>query len=103
MRSLLRDYIDRLRAESNSRIVRARTIIDDKFSSEMTAPLLAPRWTRAGYNGQLNDAIIKACNDHNEDRGNEGNEEESILLTGEAPQIQQLPDISDDEYLEMDD
>lgn len=61
LRSFLRDYIDRLRAEeTNSRKLRER-IIGNNFSNNTLAPLLAPRWTRAGYSGRLRDEVIKAC------------------------------------------
>ncbi|CAB4398169.1 unnamed protein product [Rhizophagus irregularis] len=61
LRSFLRDYIDRLRAEeTNSRKLRER-IVGNNFSNDTLAPLLAPRWTRAGYSGRLRDEVIKAC------------------------------------------
>ena len=64
---MLRDYIDRLRAEwLNSRKIRQRIIEPNNFSeNEVSAPLLAPSWTRAGYKGHLKEAVIKACNQEN--------------------------------------
>jgi hypothetical protein len=73
LRSLFRDYIDRLR---NSRKTRSR-VIGEEYSDEIKVPLLAPIWTRAGFNGRLNDAVIKACNDQDNDPGYEGEKEEN--------------------------
>jgi len=87
------------------------------------APLLAPHWTRAGYNGRLKDAVEKACREGVEEEGGEeeggekegGEEEEgeekgkevedienemveeTVLLTSNDQQI------SSDDNLEMDD
>ena len=60
---MLHDYIDRLRTEwSNHKKTRERVIDPDNFSeNEVLAPLLAPSWTRAGYEGRLKKAVIKAC------------------------------------------
>jgi len=64
----LRDYVDRLRAEEpNNRKIRERVMGNNFSNNETTAPLLAPRWTCAGYEGRLKDAIIEACNDYQPD------------------------------------
>lgn len=60
---MLRDYIDRLRDEwSNHKKIRERTIDPNNFNeNEVSAPLLAPSWARAGYEGRLKKAVNKAC------------------------------------------
>ena len=64
----MRDYVDRLRAEEpNNRKIRERVMGNNFSNNETTAPLLAPRWTCAGYEGRLKDAIIEACNDYQPD------------------------------------
>lgn len=130
LRSLLRDYIDRLRTEwPNTKKIRERIIKPNNFSEkEVSAPLLAPPWTRAGYEGKLKYLIINACNegsqhrqleqdelanpkvdnvnynadigDENEDE-DEKEEEEEVLLT--SCDHQSNSQYSDDSYLEMDD
>jgi len=42
-------------------------VISERFSDETKAPTLAPRWTRAGYEGRLKDAVTEACSDQDED------------------------------------
>ena len=65
MRSLLRDYVDRLRAEEpNNRKICERVIGNNFSNNETTASLLASRWTCAGYKGRLKDVIIEVCNDN---------------------------------------
>ena len=76
LRSLFRDYIDRLR---NNRKERIRVIGED-FSDETKAPTLAPRWTRAGYEGRLKDAVTKVCSDQEENRGEDKNGEDNFFL-----------------------
>lgn len=60
---MLRDYIDRLRAEwTNQKKIRERIIDPNNFSeNEVSAPLLAPSWARSGYEGRLKKAVIEAC------------------------------------------
>ena len=66
----MRDYIDRLRAEEpNNRKIRRERVIGNNFSNnETTAPLLAPRWTCAGYEGRLKDAISEACSNQSDNQ-----------------------------------
>ena len=64
----MRDYVNRLRAEEpNNRKICERVMGNNFSNNETTAPLLAPRWTCAGYEGRLKDAIIEACNDYQPD------------------------------------
>ena len=48
----------------------------NNFSNdEIIAPLLASRWARADYNGRLKDAVIKACDNLQQDnRGKPDND-----------------------------
>ena len=65
----MRDYIDRLRAEEpNNRKIRERVIGNNFSNNETTAPLLAPRWTCAGYEGRLKDAISEACSNQSDNQ-----------------------------------
>jgi len=58
----LRDYIDRIFAES-SKVAKKRERIqvpDDFYNKEMDAPVQAPKWTLGGYRGSLKAAIQEA-------------------------------------------
>ena len=65
----MRDYVDRLRAEEpNNRKIRERVMGNNFSNNETTAPLLAPRWTCAGYEGRLKDAISEACSNQSDNQ-----------------------------------
>ena len=127
MRLFLRNYVDRLKAEtSGKKIIRERVIKSKNYcGSERSAPLLAPRWTRAGYKGHLKNAVIEACDEYYSDVGEQMDEkeeeeekkddekkeeeekeedeevvEETVLQTSTDQQIDQD---SDDDHLEIDD
>ena len=58
----MRDYIDRIFAES-SKVAKKRERIqvpDDFYNKEMDAPVQAPKWTLGGYRGSLKAAIQEA-------------------------------------------
>jgi hypothetical protein len=58
----LRDYIDRIFAES-SKVAKKRERIqvpEDFYNKEMDAPVQAPKWTLGGYRGSLKAAIQEA-------------------------------------------
>jgi hypothetical protein len=111
--------------------MRERIIKADTFSDEVSVPLLAPSWARAGYEGYLKYAVIKACNLDNEeshnqqpendvltilsktygddeydaDIGEEGNEEEEVVVEVLLTSGDQSNNdqYSDDDHLEMND
>jgi hypothetical protein len=57
----LRDYIDRI-SEDTSKGARQRSRHhDDEHKSTVNAPLMAPLWTLAGYNGYLKKCVEDAC------------------------------------------
>src|SRR5687767_762733 len=73
----LRNYIDRLLAEK-SKIHKKRNRIFDQENydkKENSAPLLAPRWTRAEYNGKLKRIITDAC----KESGNITDQESDVI------------------------
>lgn len=96
LRSLLHDYIDRLRSEwSNHKKTRKRVVDPDNFSeNEVLAPLLAPSWTRDGYEGRLKKAVIKACklsdnqeNQHQRPEQQEQSDSNNELTDGVIPTL----------------
>lgn len=58
----LREYIDRLFAES-SKVPKKRDRIRDTvpYDKEQLSPFQAPKWTLSGYNGSLKVAVESAC------------------------------------------
>ena len=94
----------------NNRKGRIR-VISERFSDETKAPTFAPRWTRAGYEGRLKDAVTEACSDQDEDENGVedqendqggGNDQGGENEEGGENESENV-NISDDEYLEMDD
>ena len=87
--------------------IRERVAKENDYCNENSTPLLAPRWTRAGYEGRLKNAAIESNPDddgYNADVGEMNAEEEkeveveeTVLLTSNDQED------SDDEHLEMDD
>lgn len=58
----LREYLDKLFEES-SKVTRKRERVYDncQFASNEKAPLNAPKWSLAKYNGSKKEAVKKAC------------------------------------------
>ena len=104
----------------NNRKGRIR-VISERFSDEIKAPTLASRWTCASYEGRLKDAVTEACSDQDKDKngvedqkndqqgendqgGENENEEGGENKNEEGGENRsENVNISDDEYLEMDD
>ena len=123
LKSLFRDYIDRMQNNRKGRI----RVISERFSDEIKAPTLASRWTCASYEGRLKDAVTEACSDQDKDKNgvedqkndqegendqggeNEEKEENENEEGGENKNEEggenrsENVNISDDEYLKMDD
>ena len=63
----MRDYIDRIFAESSKvmKVTKKRNRIRDKdfYDKEQVAPFQAPRWILFGYQGTLNNAVQQACSE----------------------------------------
>ena len=79
----LRNYIDRLNAEK-SKVPKKRNRIfdhDHYKENERSAPLLAPKWTRAGYDGLLEYVTMEACRETQEQKNrNESDSLSNLML-----------------------
>ena len=76
----LRDYVDKLYYRYKPDKRRRKRVHDDAeyVSNETAAPLNAPRWTKAGYNGTMLNLITEAVR--------KGECDEFILLSTSASQ-----------------
>jgi hypothetical protein len=71
-------FVDRLREAPNKK-TRERIVKDNNYcKKETSAPFLAPRWTRVGYEVHLKDAVTESLDnyEYDADIGEQMDEEE---------------------------